>query len=164
MFRMPYFNLDMDGVSANFELHYLECFGHTHNSVPDTEMWAHIDSNPEFFSTIPLMHEVYILFDYVSQHPHGWLTACPKKDFLRVAKQKREWLHLNALMDVDTGFIPSPGGKDKPAYMQHKGAVLVDDFDRNVNAWIAEGGVGILYRDIDQVMEELYQIVRNAQN
>lgn len=156
---LPYFNLDMDGVSADFDNHYLDTFGHHHKSVPDDVMWSNINGKLDFFSTIPLLHDAYILLDFVSAHPHGWLTACPKHDFLRVAKQKREWNLLHNLMKPNTGFVPAPGGANKAAYMQHHGAVLVDDFDRNINVWRAEGGVGILHRNIDDTMEQLYQIM-----
>lgn len=159
--EQPYINLDMDGVSADFDLHYLQTFGHPHKSVPDTEMWDNINSKEDFFATVPLMSDVHILFDFASQFQHGWLTACPKHDFMRVARQKREWNHLNGLMRPNTGFIPSPGGSSKPAYLQHLGAILIDDFDRNILAWREAGGTGILYQNINQAMGDLERALRN---
>lgn len=160
--RMPYFNLDMDGVSADFDTHYLEEFGHSHKSVPDDVMWNNIDSRPDFFATIPLLTDAYILLDRVAPYDHGWLTACPKHDFLRVSQLKREWNHVHNLMKPNTGFIPSPGGRNKPAFLQHFGAVLIDDFDRNVKAWREAGGIGILHRNIEETMEQLDRIIHQA--
>lgn len=42
------------------------------------------------------------------------------------------------------------GGRHKPLFMHANGDVLIDDFEKNTQAWQAAGGVAILHRSFEE--------------
>jgi 5'(3')-deoxyribonucleotidase len=161
--QYPMFNLDMDGCSANLDLHYENLFGQHPSGHTDEQFWVNVNSQPTFFRTIPVHDDFRRVFELASNFRHGWLTSCPKDSYLVVAQQKKEWLHELEFMHQHTYFCPVPGKKNKVAFMQNKGDVLIDDLEENINQWIEHGGRGILHRTVDQTIREIIQIVNEVE-
>jgi hypothetical protein len=69
------------------------------------------------------------------------LTAAPDNDkHFEIARHKKAWVkqHLGDVM-----VLPSYGSARKAAFIQNPGDILIDDWKKNIEAWEAEGGVGI---------------------
>jgi 5'(3')-deoxyribonucleotidase len=156
--------LDLDGVMVDFERHYLDLFGHAHDSVSDNLMWDHIKSDDGFFRNSPPMAGAISFFGYLIEEYKNVtiLTACPKSDYSRSAKHKREWVreHLSIYVPV----IPMLHGVNKCLFMHQPGDVLIDDFEKNIKPWNSIGGYGILHKSIINTKQVLdhYMLVKKA--
>lgn len=149
--------LDLDGVMADFDAYFPQLFGVDHRDQADETMWAMINSHPAFFRTMPLCPGAKEFFDSVEYLTPSILTACPKSDYANVASQKRGWVreHLSARVTV----LPVQGGRAKPLFMHQPGDVLVDDFERNCEAWEAAGGIAIHHTgDLDASYKRIREL------
>lgn len=140
--------LDLDGVMADLEGHYLSTFGHTMKDAPSrNQMWRNIDQHEGFWLDIPVMKggkEFYTWLLAQCYH-HGAelaiLTAAPDNEkHYGIARHKKQWVkqHLGDVM-----VLPSYGSERKAAFLQNPGDILIDDWHKNIKAWKEEGGIGI---------------------
>lgn len=145
--------LDLDGVMADFDANFPAVFGLDHRSMADDDMWAKINSHPSFFRDMPHCPGSLEFYADIEHLNPIILTACPKSNYAHAATQKRAWVreHLGPNITV----LPVMGGRNKPLFMHAPGDVLIDDFERNCDAWTEAGGVAILHRDFRSTMTAL---------
>lgn len=161
----PRLYLDLDGVFADFDAHYAAMFGKYDKDIPDAELWGKIHASPSFFRDLPMcpgaaefFREAMRAYSLCDVHDIAILTACPKDNYAHVARQKREWVreHLSTSVMV----LPTAGGSSKPLFMHEPGDILIDDFDRNTNAWKAAGGRAILHKgDFGHTKAQLWSLI-----
>jgi hypothetical protein len=86
--------------------------------------------------------------------PTRVLTAIPKPTGLlnTAPGDKRIWVREN--IDKTAPVLIAPHGAAKAAWAR-PGHVLVDDIDRNIDAWIDAGGIGIRHRSVPETLEQL---------
>ena len=84
----------------------------------------------------------------------GILTAM---DIPAGVKGKNLWVHWNTDLDNEH-FIIVRHGVDKSRFAA-PGRVLVDDTQKNIDAWVEAGGIGILYTSPDQAFKELIDLI-----
>ena len=53
------------------------------------------------------------------------------------------------------------GRKEKYATYKGKANILIDDKPKNIEKWIAKGGIGILYQANENSLTELYNKIEN---
>ena len=116
----------------------------------------------------------------------AWPTTCSDKE--RVGLEKREWIEENFGQIHDGRFIycarDDKAKYAKTTYMnEHKGKpwvpeedggspwhkdsriwvternILVDDMESNISAWEKNGGIGILFRNMQQAIEDLNNVL-----
>lgn len=153
--------LDLDGVMADLEGHYLSVFGHTMTDAPSrNQMWRNIDGHEDFWLNIPVMRggkEFYTWLLAQCYH-HGAelciLTAAPDVPGKHeaIARHKKQWVKQNL---GDVMVLPVYGSERKPMFLQNEGDILIDDWKKNIAAWEAEGGVGIKHVGEDFVSTRL---------
>ncbi len=148
--------LDLDGVMADFDAHFPAQFGLDHKSMADDAMWETINRHPTYFRDMPVCRGAKEFFDSVAWADPIILTACPRTNYPEVAKQKREWVreHLSTTCLI----LPVMGGRNKPLFMRGPGDILIDDFQKNIDAWEQSGGQGILHTDFETtslILDEL---------
>lgn len=137
--------VDQDGVLADFDRHFPTVFGLDHRDMADDDMWGRINGHESFFRDLPPCPGALEFFDSVRHLHPVILTACPKTNYQSVAIQKREW--IRHYLGHDVRVLPVMGGRNKPLFMHAPGDILIDDFSRNIEAWRAHGGHGILHRN-----------------
>lgn len=147
--------LDLDGVMADFDAHFPAVFGKDHRSMADDALWATINSHPSYFLDMPTCPGAIEFFRSIEHLDPIILTACPKTNYANAALQKRAWVRNHLSKDIL--ILPVMGGRNKPLFMDQAGDILIDDFERNTDAWLAAGGIAILHRDFDQTMASLVQ-------
>lgn len=156
--------IDLDGVLADFDRHYIQMFGelpakwktdhdHTNNNL-DVD-WKSMNDR-DFFAGIPLMRDAMELWEYVSKYNPIILTGCPKTGFDNAAANKRAWVvtHIGPNVPVITCF-----SKEKCDYAQ-PGDILVDDWEKYKEKWVGKGGLWITHNSAKESIYELQKLKR----
>lgn len=159
--------LDLDGVMADFEKHFADCFDGKEppskaNGVDDAEMWALVHGHGSFFRTMPWC-EGAIDFYRTATIIHGFkfiiLTAASKQHYAEMAIQKRDWVREK--LPKDLMFLPVWGSSSKTLFMQNPGDILIDDYKKNCDRWEKAGGIAIHHTDnFDETLFQLLEIYR----
>lgn len=155
--------VDLDGVCAGFDEHYLATFGKDLRlgAVSDEELWSNVDSyEGDFFYDLPVIdgtREAIQLFKD-SGYEVVYLTACPASNYAYVAQQKHDWVRMK-LGDEESLVIPIVGGKNKAKVMQFQDDILIDDFRKNTQAWADAGGQPILHTDWKTTLDLLHTMI-----
>lgn len=139
--------LDLDGVMADFDAHFPSTFGLDHRSMADDAMWQTINAHPSYFRDMPPCAGAVEFFRDIERLSPIVLTACPKSAYVHVARQKREWVREH--LSRDLVVLPVMGGRHKPLFMHAPGDILIDDWQKNIDAWEDAGGIGILHKSFD---------------
>lgn len=149
--------LDLDGVMADFDTHFVEYFGVDPQSLDDDVMWKKINSYHDFYANLPLMKDALVLFNELSWANVTILTACPKSNYKNAAIQKRAWVrkHLSESITV----IPMMGGVNKALFMHEPGDILIDDMKKNCKAWEELGGIAIVHKNAADTLTMIDEIV-----
>lgn len=160
-------NLDLDGVLADFakaasKLHgpNYEAFGKSNPIAFWRPITKEIDN---FFSTLEPMHDALELYDFVSSIPNvklRVLTALPRPEgkAITVAQDKTNWVHTH--IDSSLEVITVIGGKNKGKHVSEYNDILIDDTQRNIDAWELEGGRGILHTSANKTIQQLQNIFK----
>lgn len=151
---------DLDGVMVNFEKAIVEsCDIHYWDRTKD-KYWHIIDKIPNFYYNLEPLPGAYLMFVAVLEK-HGpdvveVLTGAPKPTgtLATACDDKRRWFKDYVRHDIVVNTIE--GGKNKYKYLEENpGALLIDDYDRNIKSWIEHGGIGILHTDPDSTLAKL---------
>lgn len=152
--------VDMDGPLANFEK-FLE----THPDVlrlreggSDHEVsWQYIwKEYPEIFLNLEVAVGYKDLWnvavDMDKNNDPIVITAISTVDPYKGTWQKQYWLWK--IFGATCPPVICCLRSHKKDYAR-KNRILIDDSDQNISEWIKEGGIGVLYRDHKQAIEEL---------
>ena len=154
----PRIYVDMDGVVADFEGHFLALFGVAHNSMTEDEMWNKIHSVPDFFANMSAFEGAEEFLEALLPLNPTLLSACPERNYAEVAMQKRVW--KTKYPSKEMTLLPVRGGATKPLFMHAKGDILIDDYPKYIEIWRSHGGVGILHTSFERTLKELAEILR----
>ena len=154
--------VDMDGVLADFETFANSYLGSEWKVEVEMPNWGRLSQCQNLYSMLSPMPDAYDLWRYL----HGRfdyqdiqiLTAIPSRAYFPSAvDDKREWVAKHFGKNVKVNF--GPYAKDKQ-YHCKEGDILIDDMERNINQWIARGGIGIFHRDAKSTIDELYKRIK----
>jgi len=148
--------LDLDGVMADFDRHFLELFGMESKDLDDPTLWKKINGYGKFFLELPLCPGAMDFFETIRARNPIVLTACPKTNYQVAAIQKREWVREH--LGTDIQVLPVLGGKNKVLFMHKKGDILIDDFEKNCIPWREHGGEAIVHRNFEYTRKQLTAI------
>lgn len=158
--------LDLDGVMADFDRHFRDCFGKDPTSkggVDDAELWALVHGHGNFFRTMPIMEGAMVF--YAELLMNGFkpiiLTAASKQHYAEMAVQKMDW--VRATMGKDPLVLPVYGSSSKSLFVQNKGDILIDDYLKNCYRWEKAGGFAVHHNGNfkDTLNKVLYNRDRN---
>ena len=150
---------DNDGVNADFLGSFKTKFGVEFDDVPVGKAWVMINHEWHFFAELPLMPDVDVYWNAIKDYKPTILTGCPAVKFATHAKGKHEWLETHRdTFGQDTKMIVCLT-KDKPIHMIAKGDILIDDHQKNITAWNAAGGNGILFINAHQAAAEFEALI-----
>ena len=147
---------DMDGVICDFEERFIHFFGmepHAYEAKHGrNQFWKGIDeAGIKFWAGMKWMPEGKKLWDYISKYKPTLLTAPSLDDSSKIGKAVWRNKHL-----------PGVTMKYKPAKYKADFAgenkILIDDREDTIASWNAKGGIGILFKSTDQVIDELKKL------
>lgn len=144
--------LDLDGVFADFEKKAIELVGKKPKDMQPTEFWKELGKHDHVWRDLELMPGSRALYDAVMKIPDvdvAFLTALPRPTgkMATAADDKKLWVkeHFGTECKVYTVV----GGVNKAKYIQTPDDILIDDTQKNIDAWTAAGGIGILHIGTD---------------
>ncbi len=159
---------DLDGVLADFERGVKEICGlipplqngKHHKPGHDDEMWERIKKTKHFYDYLELMPKAKELFDVVYGR-YGErceiLTGIPKpkRGIENAGEDKIKWGRRLLSEEIVVNIVLR---EEKPQFCKGKGCVLIDDMQRNIRDWNANGGTGIVYTSAEDTIEQLKQL------
>lgn len=150
----PHVFFDIDGVMGAFDEHVQDLFGFRPNdpAITDDEMWEYIETEPNFWLTIPLKWGAEDLFAVAKSLNPTFLTGVPRGvNGERAHEQKPLWVKKH-FGDYD---VITTKSRKKHTHMKAPGDILVDDRHWVVKAWKNAGGHGIIYHTAEQAIRDL---------
>ena len=153
--------LDMDGVLADFEGGLTEALGYKVSLKDKKDVYAEQKRQltaQRIFRTLKPFPDAWKLVDYCMRSgiPTEVLTTAGTINRDLVVKDKIDW--IRRYIHPQWTVIPTFKGTQKAAFA-HKKAVLIDDRQRNIDAWVEAGGIGILHKTADDTIEQLDEII-----
>ena len=173
-------HLDMDGVFTDFISQAHKAFKDFHlleGLYPDeitceyksklrTQMKKFIASYDGFWSDMPWERNGKELYEFIInniKHENIHILTAPLSDDPTCHSGKREWIKKN-FTDID-GILDRMNIDDiKWNYVDFAPAkykILIDDRPKNINNWIANGGIGILHHsnNLESTIEQLTKYI-----
>lgn len=153
--------VDMDGVVADFLAGCSEMLGkpltsddagHSEYDLRKEEL-----TNKRLFRHLPPMEDMWDLLGYVRHTKLPWeiLTAAGLVNRELVVFDKNEWIreHVSPTVVVTCTITGSQKGM-----FAYEGSVLIDDRPKNIEAWEANGGIGIIHTSAAETIKELKKL------
>ena len=147
--------IDLDGVLADFDGYYQEITGLTpkaYESIYGTEkFWEQIYKDGDYFNRLEKTsfadRLISFVFDVFPDVEKKILTALPRDYNNEFKTQKIRWVqrYYGDLFSIEQ-ILLSPSGEGKAQFAQ-PGDILIDDMQKNIDAWNAVGGNGVLVSD-----------------
>jgi hypothetical protein len=151
-----YINFDLDGVMVDFYGETSRILGANYKSLPSAQAWSALEKIPHLFEKLPVLPDALELWRGIQGRgrPLRALTAIPKPTGLlnTAPGDKRIWVRQNISQTVPVLIAPHGAAK---AVWARPGHILIDDLQRNIDAWVAAGGIGILHRSARETLEQL---------
>jgi len=147
--------LDLDGVFADFKKRFKEIVHFDYETDP-AGAWKRLDQVDHLFLTLEPFPGALQFFNKIAETgvPRKMLTACPRRTgkLVTAAEDKAEWVarYLSPRIEV----ICTDGWTGKAAYARPD-AILIDDMQRNIDAWQAAGGIGIRHTSEENTLMQL---------
>lgn len=149
--------LDMDGVLTDFVESFRRIDGRPTTEVEkegDEAFWEHVKKGGlKFWADMPWIKGSKKLWSYVKNKDVTILSA-PARRLPDSPKGKEIW--------VGRELKPTPNlilkrAREKQEYASPN-SILIDDLKKNVDAWNRAGGIGILFKNPNQVIKKLKEL------
>jgi len=158
-------HLDLDGVLADFETGFKKHTGRATSSfTSNNEFWKFAQTFDNLYADLPMMWDARYLMENVRDisREYGYtieiLTALPSVEKMPFAEiNKRYWVKRHC--PKDWKFKTGPFAVDKQKHAK-PGDILIDDKLRNIDQWIAAGGIGIHHTSAIESVKQLKKIVK----
>ena len=161
---------DMDGVLCDFDLGYRELTGVSTaeaNTKGKTYFWELFrkgagKNEKSFWSNLPWQPGGQELWKVISPYTPNILSS-PAIDFSLPPDQqlspeynqaiqgKKEWISKNLTSVGKEIFVPAV----QKATFAAPNHILIDDLEKNITAWEANGGIGILHKNLPDTLKKL---------
>ncbi len=146
--------VDMDGVLANFDAHYLATFNTPASKLIDNVDWKAVDAKGDFFLNIPPMPDLDHLWRFIEPLRPIVLTGVPKTVKAAVSN-KRAWAKKHLGDHIEVRCCKS---KEKCLHAE-PGDILIDDWEKYRHLWLGAGGRWITHTSAADTIERLREIL-----
>lgn len=145
--------VDMDGVLADFDRHHETVFGMRPDKAIDNVDWLKVRAVPNFYLNIPPMADLIDLWDHIGSFKPIVLTGIPIS-VEEAAANKKAWVRKYLGSDIEVRCCLS---REK---CQHAapGDILIDDWDKYRDLWLARGGRWITHTSAEDTIRELSEM------
>jgi 5'(3')-deoxyribonucleotidase len=157
-------NVDMDGVTADFNSHYLRITGKPFSNQEKAQVrWDRLRGKEiGFYRGIsPFWGAYSFIVDLKEQFPDchvRLLSAKPSLlEFPTIEAEKKEWSERILGPDLELVMAQSSATKYQFA---NPGDLLIDDNPLNIQQWNAAKGIGILHTTFENDLEYVKRILK----
>lgn len=133
--------LDMDGVLADFDAHHEAVFGRRPDKLKDDVDWKAIRAVKGFYSDIPPMPDLEVLWGATAHLRPIVLTGVPSS-VEEAPANKTAWVRKHLGPNVEVRCVLS---REKSKHCR-PGDVLIDDWEKYRHLWVGAGGFWITHR------------------
>ena len=152
---LPDIFVDQDDVLAEFYGTTGIILGAPFQSLSPAVRWGRLEQVPRLFRYLPVRPDALELWQGLEgRGSRSILTAMPQPTGLlhTAAADKVEWAreHITPTAPV----IVAESGLAKAAWAR-PGAVLIDNLQRNIDAWVAAGGIGVVHTSAADTLAQL---------
>jgi len=132
--------VDMDGVLADFDRHYLAIFGYAPTRHGGTD-WKAVRAHKGFYQSMPVMPDASVLWSRLYPRYRPIVLTGVSEHVPESEENKRSWTQWN--LAPDTKIICCPA--------QYKfrhclpGDLLIDDYEKHQQKWLDAGGIWITH-------------------
>lgn len=157
---------DLDGVFANFEKAARELHKGDYHKLPPSEFWKPIVREIDhFFYNLEVIPDSKSMLEYAKTLKGislGVLTALPRPTgkAIQAKDDKIRWVKDNLDPHLFTQTVV--GGINKGKFCKSPQDILVDDLQRNIDAWRKAGGIGILHTSPENTIKQLKEIFKTS--
>lgn len=113
-------------------------------ALTDEEFWDPIGRTVGFWSNLPELPWAGELLSAVRSATDDWYVVTSPSRCPRCVPEKRAWLHRTLGVEWYDRMIPTPH-KELMAVARDRTVVLIDDYERNCEAFAVAGGTPILF-------------------
>lgn len=157
---------DMDEVLADFnrgvrKLCHMEPVDQTMSTKEDDDaLWSAIRDAGHFYDKLEPVNGSVAMF-MTLREKYGdkceILSAVPKphRGIVTAAEDKINWVRRLLGKDVVVNIVLRA---EKRNYVKGPGYILIDDLEKNVREWEAEGGTGICFKGADETLKRIAEI------
>lgn len=151
--------IDLDGVVCDFDEGYFQAFGERPSistrgmTGGDTVNWELARKYKDFYLTLPPMPDFRELWAFVEPYDPIILTGVPYS-VIEATENKKAWVRRNIGWHVEVRCCLS---KEKALHCQ-SGDVLVDDWEKYKDLWLAAGGTWITHINATSTIRNLKEI------
>lgn len=152
---LPDIYVDQDDVLAEFYGTAGAILGAPFQSLSPAARWGQLERIPNLFRHLPVRPDALELWNGLAgRGTRSILTAMPRPTGLlhTAAADKLAWAreHITHTAPV----IVAESGLAKAAWAR-PGAILIDNLQRNIDVWVAAGGIGIVHVSAADTLAQL---------
>jgi hypothetical protein len=147
--------VDLDGVLADFDTGYERAFGIRPSKAADNVDWSLVRKRDGFYAGLPPMPDFDELWGFLKQlRPRPIILTGVPASVPEAPDNKRAWVVKHIGSHIDVRCCPS---KEKCLYAL-PGDILVDDWTKYQDLWIAKGGRWITHRSARETVDALLEM------
>lgn len=152
---VPDIYVDQDDVLAEFYGEAARILGAPFQSLPPAARWGRLERVESLFLHLPVRPDALELWHGLEGRGNrSILTAMPRPTGLlhTAPADKLAWVreHITPTAPV----IVAESGLAKAAWAR-PGAILIDNLQRNIDVWVAAGGIGIVHTSAADTLAQL---------
>jgi len=160
MIELPQIYCDMDQVLVNFIggankvllANGLAPFKHTEKDVK----WEALSKEPKFWANLEPMPDAMTLWRFIRPY-NPYILSTPSKRMPTCKPEKIEWIKKH-LGRVDKIFLVAREDKQKYAMTGENPNVLIDDYEKNIQEWERNGGIGVRHINSMNTISQLRKL------
>ncbi len=150
--------VDLDGTLVDFVGQTKKHTGHTPDDLQaqggDPKMWGEIKKHGiDFWKNMPWIDGSKKVWNIVKKYKAQVLTA-PSRSIEECKPGKEAWVKNNLGGQVTVLFSRA----SEKCNHADANSILIDDLEKNIVAWRAKGGIGILFKTPEQTIKELEKL------
>jgi hypothetical protein len=152
---LPAIYVDQDDVLAEFYGTAGAILGAPFQSLTPAVRWGQLERVERLFRYLPVRPDALALWHGLEGRGNrSILTAMPRPTGLlhTAAADKLEW--AREYITATAPVIVAESGLAKAAWAR-PGAVLIDNLQRNIDVWVAAGGIGVVHTSAADTLAQL---------
>lgn len=145
----------MDGVLTDFESHTHKLTKKTADELEKNDsLWDEVQKHGEdFWTNMPWLPGSKKLWEFIKKHKSVFILSAPAKKLPESKTGKIKWVSR----ELGNVKVILCRAIEKQNYANPK-SILIDDLEKNIAQWRSKGGIGILFKNVDQTIRELEKL------